>query len=77
MKNFDTLVEIMSPILKVPASAIDIGTKAEDMGAWDSLAHVNLMMTIEQTFDLMLDVEDFQKLVSVSAILEYLEEQGV
>jgi acyl carrier protein len=44
--------------------------------AWDSLAHVNLMMGLEQTFDLFLEVEDFTQLTSVPAILEYLKEQG-
>ena len=38
---------------------------------------VNLMMALEQTFDIFLDVEDFQKLTSVSAIIEYLKDQGI
>ena len=75
MKNLEKLVEIMSPLLKIPPDRIDLNTQAEDLAAWDSLAHVNLMMAIEQNFDLMLEVEDFQNLVSVKAILEYLDEQ--
>jgi acyl carrier protein len=51
-------------------------TSDKDLAAWDSLAHVNLMMSLEQTFDLFLEVEDFPKLTSVPAILEYLREQG-
>jgi hypothetical protein len=34
------------------------------------------MMSLEQTLDLFLEVEDFPKLTSVPAILEYLREQG-
>ncbi len=37
-------------------------TSDKDLVAWDSLAHVNLMMGLEQTFDLSLEVEDFPDL---------------
>jgi acyl carrier protein len=38
---------------------------------------VNLLMSVEQTFDVYFDVEDFQRLTSVPKILEYLKEHGV
>lgn len=77
MSTFAKLQETMAATLKVPASKITQTTRDEELAAWDSLGHVNLMMAIEQTFDVMLDVEDFPKLNSVPAILAYLEAQGV
>ena len=69
----------MKPIstLRKPLHSVDIDTKAEDLAAWDSLGQVNLMMALEQTFDVFLDVEDFPTLNSVPAILKYLKEHGV
>jgi acyl carrier protein len=55
---------------------MDYGFVPEGLAVWDSLAHVNLMMSLEQSFDLSLEVEDFGELTSVAAILKYLEEKG-
>ncbi len=77
MSIFEQLQEAIATTLKVPADSITETSRDEDIAAWDSLGHVNLMMTLEQTFDLFLDVEDFPKLNSVPAILEYLSKHGI
>ena len=77
MDLFLKVQQIISTTLKVPPDKITRETSENDLAAWDSLAHVNLMMSLEQAFDLSLEVEDFPKLTSVPAILEYLEEHGV
>jgi acyl carrier protein len=76
MDLFPKIQSIIAATLKVPPDKIARETSDKDLAAWDSLAHVNLMMSLEQTFDLFLEVEDFPKLTSIPAILEYLKEQG-
>ena len=76
MSLFPRLQQTIAITLKVPASQVTPTTRDEDLPAWDSLGQVNLMMAIEQTFDLMIEVEDFEKLKSVPAILDYLAQQG-
>lgn len=77
MSIFDKLQDVIASTLKVPASKIRETTVNEDIAAWDSLGHVNLMMALEQTFDIFLDVEDFPRLVSVPAIVRYLKDNGI
>ena len=77
LNAFDQLRSALAATLKVPASEITETTKQQDLPAWDSLGHVNLMMTLEQTFDILLEVEDFEKLTSVPAMIDYLRRQGV
>lgn len=77
MAIFDQLREAIAATLNVSEGSIAPDTKADDLAAWDSLGHVNILMTVEQTFDVMLDVEDFQGLTSVPSIIEYLNKQGV
>jgi len=77
MNLFDQLRNAIAMTLKVPPSKITEHTKDEDIGAWDSLGHTNLMMMLEQTFGVALEVEDFPRLTSVAAIIEYLEKRGV
>ena len=67
---------MIATTLKVSPDKITKETSDKDLMSWDSLAHVNLMMSLEQTFDLFLEVEDFAKLTSVLAILEYVRGQG-
>ncbi len=77
MGTFEQLRSIIGATLKVSPSRITETTKKEDIATWDSLGHVNLMMALEQTFDVFLDVEDFPRMISVPAILQYLRDQGI
>jgi len=76
MDLFEKIQFTIATTLKITPNKITRETSDKDLAAWDSLAHVNLMMSLEQTFDLFLEVEDFAILTSVSAILKYLSEQG-
>ena len=77
MSLFPRLQQMISGTLRVPAPSISMSTVNEDLPAWDSLGHVNLMMALEQTFDIYVEVEDFERLISVRAMLEYLDAKGV
>jgi len=77
MSTFEKLRYAIAQTLEVPPEAIAATSSAGDIAGWDSLGHVNLMISIEQTFDVQLDVEDFPKLTSVPAILEYLKSKGI
>ena len=72
MQHFEALRSLLAQTLKIPADRITPDTTAADLPAWDSLAHVNLMMSLEQAFDIMLEVEEFPELMSVRAILARL-----
>lgn len=63
--------------LDLPDAAVTSETSAENCDVWDSLAHVNVMMAIEQTFGIQLEVEDFMLMTSVERITEHLEAHGV
>jgi acyl carrier protein len=77
MALFEQLQAVIATTLKLPAAKITETSKNEDFSAWDSLGQVNLMIALEQTFGVYLDVEDFPKLTSVPAILQYLRQQGI
>jgi acyl carrier protein len=76
MTLFEQLQQTMATTLKVSPAKVTAHTRSDDLSAWDSLGQVNLMMALEQTFDVYIEVEDFDKLKSVPAILDYLAAQG-
>ncbi len=57
-----------------PARDLDIKTSSE----WDSLAHLNLILALEEEFGLEIEPEDFPRLHSnYQGILDYLKQQLV
>lgn len=77
MNKFKQLQEVIATTLKVPTEKVTEITVNDNLAEWDSMGHVNLMIALEQTFDIFLDVEDFPTLTSVPAILQYLQNHGV
>lgn len=67
----------MAASLGVAPDLIQTDTRQKDLPKWDSLAHINLMVALESSFDVTLEVEDFAALISVPAILEYLRGRGI
>jgi acyl carrier protein len=77
MTTFEKLREMIAATLKAPVDRITLDATNERIPGWDSLGHVNLMIALEQTFDVVLEVEDFPKLNSVPSMLKFLDEKGV
>ena len=77
MTTFQKLQNTIAATLNVPPAKITESTRDQDLPSWDSLGQVNLIMAIEQEFDVYIEVEEFGNLNSVPAILAYLGKQGV
>jgi|TARA_B100001971_G_C18073976_1_gene474617 acyl carrier protein len=45
------------------------------VGAWDSLASLNLYSLVEEDFGIEISMEDLERLLSFELILEYIEEK--
>lgn len=77
MSAFEQLRGTLAASLGVTPDTIRTTTRQADLPKWDSLAHINLMVALESTFDVILEVEDFATLTSVPAILGYLQSRGI
>jgi len=69
----EQVIQVVAETLNISSSTITQESTAENTTGWDSLAHVNLMIALEQTFDITLDVEDFAKLNSIQSITDFIE----
>ena len=49
----------------------------EDIEAWDSLAHVNLLLVVEATFGVRFTAEEMGDINDVAALLAVLARKGV
>ncbi|HEV8509911.1 MAG TPA: acyl carrier protein [Gemmatimonadales bacterium] len=71
------LQDIIRAALELPRDADVTSARQPEIGNWDSLAHVSLMLGIESEFGVSIAVADQLNLTSYSAIRGYLEDQGV
>ena len=72
MSNLEKLATIIADQLGVDESNINEDTTLEDLGA-DSLALVELVMSVEEEFEIQIEDEDMEKFKSVGDVLDYIE----
>ncbi|BCJ85153.1 acyl carrier protein [Effusibacillus dendaii] len=73
MSVFDTVKKIIVDRLGVDESAVTMeATFKDDLGA-DSLDVVELVMELEDEFDLEISDEDAEKISSVGEVVRYIE----
>lgn len=72
MSNLEKLATIIADQLNVEESTITEDTTLEDLGA-DSLALVELVMSVEEEFEIQIEDEDMEKFKSVGDVLDYIE----
>jgi acyl carrier protein len=69
------LKKIMAQILGVPESKITSDSSPDNLPSWDSLKHMNLILAIEQSFNISFDDEEIIQSLSYGIIVEILKEK--
>jgi len=64
------VIELLTKVLKV---GISDESSSETMPEWDSLAHMRIVVMIEDSFDIEVEDEMLPKLNSLVSIIKYLE----
>ena len=67
-----TVKDIMAAIFSMDTAGIGADFSLETVQEWDSLKHVNLVMALEQEFNLRINVEDAVEMTSFPAVCETL-----
>lgn len=69
----DKIKEVMSSVFKIDPISIDENTVNSNVEKWDSLGHMNLVAALEEEFDILLDEEDIEIIVSFPNICKIVE----
>lgn len=75
--KMNQLFTIIASALKLPSSEIDLCTAMKSTAAWDSLAHMDLVISIEEHYQITLDGDQIADMTSVAAIVEQLQQRGL
>ncbi len=71
MNNKEKYTKAFVDVFEVPESEL-AGLKYQDIKAWDSVGHMNLIATLEDVFDIMMEVDDIIDLSSYEKGMEIL-----
>jgi len=69
----ERLLSVLESVLGAEALSLADTDGPHTVAAWDSVAHLNLILSIEQEFDLQFETAEIPELRSVGAILARLD----
>lgn len=67
----------MATVLQLPATRITDDLAMKDVEAWDSLKHMELIVSVENTFGIELSFDEIVAMQTVSEIKRVLRQRGV
>ena len=50
---------------------------SSDIDEWDSMTHLNLVMQVQEEFNITMEFNDVISIESIGDLMEYLEKKGV
>jgi acyl carrier protein len=68
--NNSEIRQIMSKVFEIEISSISDNASQKDISKWDSLQHLNLIVEIEDHYDISIDPEDISVMVTIEKIVE-------
>lgn len=74
MLNEETLKQVMCTMLKVGTSAMDDDASMDNIPSWDSLAHMKLVLALEEEFKVTIPDEDAGNITSYKLVKLVLED---
>ena len=76
MTLHERLEELFQNVLGDDAISLRDDMTSADVPGWDSVAHVNLMFTIEQTFGVQFKGNELAEFANIGELKAYLAEKG-
>ncbi len=77
MTNEEKLKKIIGSVFKIDASSVNNETSPDSVESWDSLNHLNLVLALEEGFDVSFTEEQTVEILNFELIKISLQEQGV
>ena len=69
------VAQLAADIFSVPVEQLGPGSSPDNIENWDSIQHLNLVLALEQEFDVQFTPEEIEQLLSIELIAALLEEK--
>jgi acyl carrier protein len=74
MIGIERIKEVLSAVIDVPIEQISDNASMDDIESWDSLAQMNLVIALEDEFQMTIPDEEVGTLISIQLILSLINE---
>jgi acyl carrier protein len=71
--NSTEVKEILANVFEIDIATIFDNATQKDIVKWDSLQHLNLIVEIEDKYDISIDPEDISEMISIDKIIEIIK----
>ena len=71
--SVSTIIEIFQDILDVKKGTVSLKTASSDIDQWDSVATVNIIVALEEEFEIKFKLEDIQTVETVQDFVELVQ----
>lgn len=71
------LVKLLSDVFEIKENEITIDLVKDDIDSWDSLKQMDLVLSIENNYDISLEMEEIVKMSSLKSIVEIIESKNL
>ena len=72
----ERVYKIISQVFNVPIENINDESSSDDIKTWDSLKHMNMVLSLEEEFNVQFGEEQVLEMLNVGLIIEILKEIG-
>jgi acyl carrier protein len=72
-----SLEALLATVLQLPATRITDDLTMKDVESWDSLKHMELIVSVENTYGIELSFDEIVAMQTVSEIKRVLRQKGV
>ena len=73
MSVFDELRTLAADILEVEPAELNESSSPETVDSWDSVQHLNLILAIEEQYDIQLDPEEIGGISNLGGLAELVD----
>jgi len=73
----EKLKNVLADVFKIDAQSIDENTSVDNVEKWESLTHLNLVLALEDSFNITFSEEQTVEILNYSLIKLVLQEHGV
>ncbi len=77
MTSVDKLHQVISEVLRMPPDRIISAMSIHKVDTWNSLTHIELVVTIEERFHVQLTEDEIVAMTSIAEIERILSDRGV
>lgn len=75
--SLERVAKVVGQVMNVKAAEINRASSPETIENWDSLQHMNLILALEEEFQVKFTDENIVSMVSVGIIEDTLKKKGV